>query len=79
MRVQIKKWGNSASARIPASTMAAAALHVAQEVDLREEEGRIVIDPVMRSYGLDELLAKMTPDTFAEAIEFGGPIGSESW
>ena len=63
MRVQIKKWGNSASVRIPASIMAAAAFHIDQEVDVREEEGRIVIDPVMRSYDLDELLAKMTPDT----------------
>ena len=49
MRVQVKKWGNSASVRIPASIMAAAALHIDQEVDVREEEGRIVIDPVMRA------------------------------
>ena len=79
MRVQVKKWGNSASVRIPASIMAAAALHNDQEVDVREEEGRIVIDPVMRSYDLDELLAKMTPDTFPEAIEFGTPVGNDSW
>ena len=79
MRVQVKKWGNSASVRIPASIMAAAALHIDQEVDVREEEGCIVIDPVMRSYDLDELLAKMTPDTFPEVIEFGAPVGNESW
>ncbi len=79
MRVQVKKWGNSASVRIPASIMAAAALHIDQEVDVREEDGRIVIDPVMRSYSLDELLAKMTPDTFPDTIEFGAPVGNESW
>ena len=79
MRVQVKKWGNSASVRSPASIMAAAALHLDQEVAVREEEGRIVIDPVMRSYDLDELLAKMTPDTFPEAIEFGTPVGNDSW
>ena len=44
MRVQVKKWGNSASVRIPASIMAAAALQIDQEVDVREEEGRIIID-----------------------------------
>lgn len=79
MRVQVKKWGNSASVRIPASIMAAAALHIDQEVDVREEEGRIVIDPVAQSYDLDELLAKMTPDTFPDVIDFGMPIGNESW
>lgn len=79
MRVQVKKWGNSASVRIPASIMAAAALHIDQEVDVREEEGRIVIDPVTRSYDLDELLAKMTPDTFPEMVEFGVPVGNEIW
>ncbi len=79
MRVQVKKWGNSASVRIPASIMAAAALHIDQEVEVREEDGRIVIDPVMRSYDLDELLAKMTPDTFPEAIDFGTPVGNEAW
>lgn len=79
MRVQVKKWGNSASVRIPASIMAAAALHIDQEVDVREEDGRIVIDPVIQSYDLDELLSKMTPDTFPEAIDFGTPVGNEAW
>ncbi len=79
MRVQVKKWGNSASVRIPASVMAAAALHIDQEVDVREEEGRIVIDPVPSIYDLDALLTKMTPDTFHDPIEFGVPVGNEFW
>jgi len=79
MRVQVKKWGNSASVRIPASIMAAASLQIDQEVDVREEEGRIIIDPVARDYDLDALLAEMTPDTFPEAIDFGAPVGNESW
>lgn len=79
MRVQVKKWGNSASVRIPAAIMAAASLHIDQEVDVREEEGRIIIDPVMQSYDLDDLLAGMTPDTFPEMIEFGTPLGNETW
>lgn len=79
MRVQVKKWGNSASVRIPAAIMTAASLHIDQEVEMREEEGRIVIDPVVRSYDLDELLAKMTPETFPEVIEFGAPVGNETW
>ena len=80
MRVQVKKWGNSASVRIPASIMAAADLRVDQEVEVREEEGRVVIEPVLApSYALDALLAGMTPDTFPEEADFGPPLGREAW
>jgi antitoxin MazE len=80
MRVQVKKWGNSASVRIPASVMAAASLRVDQAVDVREEGGRVIIEPVAApSYDLDDLLAKMTPDTFPEEIDFGRPAGDEAW
>ena len=80
MRLQVKKWGNSASVRIPASIMAAAALHIDQLVDVREEKGRIVIEPVLAPvYDLDVLLNQMTPDTFPEEIDFGQPVGNEIW
>jgi antitoxin MazE len=80
MRVRVKKWGNSASVRIPAPIMAAAALRIDQEVEVREDAGRIVIEPVMApSYELDALLAGMTPDTFPEEIDFGPPVGKEIW
>lgn len=80
MRVQVKKWGNSASVRIPASVMSAAALRVDQAVDVREEGGRIIIDPVKAPvYELDQLLERMTPDTFHENVDFGPAIGREAW
>ena len=80
MRVQVKKWGNSASVRIPASIMAAAALHIDQAVDVREEGGRVVIEPVRSpAYDLDELLAGMMPDTFPDEVDFGLPAGKEAW
>jgi len=80
MRVQIKKWGNSASVRIPASVMAAASVQLDQPVEVREEGGRIIIEPITApSYDLDDLLAQMTPDTFPEDVDFGAPVGRETW
>jgi antitoxin MazE len=80
MRVMVKKWGNSASVRIPAAVMAAAALTIDQAVDVREENGRIVIVPVpLPVYDLDALLDGMTPDTFPDSIDFGSPVGDEVW
>lgn len=78
MSVQVKKWGNSAAIRIPAAMMVAAALHVGQEVEVREEGGRIIIEPVTKPiYTLDELLADMKPETFPEIVDFGSPVGNE--
>ena len=47
MQVIVKKWGNSAGIRIPSSVLAATGLKIDQAVDVREESGRVVIEPVM--------------------------------
>ncbi len=80
MIVHVKKWGNSASVRIPASVMAAAALSIDQAVDVREDNGRIIIEPVQTPvYDLDTLLDQMSPATFPDDIDFGPPVGGEVW
>lgn len=80
VRVHVKKWGNSASVRIPASILAAAALHIDQEVEIREEGGCVVIEPIAApSYDLDALLDRMAPETFPDEIDFGAPVGKEAW
>ncbi len=80
MRVLVKKWGNSAAVRIPASVMAAASFGVDQAVDVREEGGRVVIEPIRAEpYDLDALLDQMRPETFPEDIDFGPPRGGEIW
>ncbi len=80
MRVQVKKWGNSASVRIPASVMAAASLRIDQQVEVREEAGRVVIEPVGKpTYDLKTLIAGITPENVHEEIDFGPPVGREIW
>ncbi len=61
MRVIVKKWGNSASVRIPVAIMQAAKLSLDDTVDVREEGGRIVIEPVSPGeYDLARLLDGIT-------------------
>ncbi len=80
MRVQVKKWGNSASIRIPAAIMAAAALRIDQDVDVREDDGRVVIEPVAKPrYDLQELLAQITPENLHDPVDWGPPVGREIW
>ena len=80
MRVTVKKWGNSASVRIPAAIMEAAHLTLDEIVDIREEGGRIVIVPVRpEPYDLDKLLAGITPENLHTEVDFGGPLGKEAF
>ncbi|MCZ0964207.1 AbrB/MazE/SpoVT family DNA-binding domain-containing protein [Paracoccus benzoatiresistens] len=80
MRAVVKKWGNSASVRIPASVMAAAGLHLNQAVDVREDNGRIVIEPVAREeYDLADLLAGITPENIHDEVDFGAAVGNEAF
>jgi antitoxin MazE len=79
MKVVVKKWGNSASVRIPASVMAAAALSD-QAVDVREEAGRIVIEPIREeSFELDDLVAGITDENRHDPVSTGAPRGQEFW
>ena len=80
MRAMVKKWGNSAAVRIPASVMQATRLDLDEVVDVREEAGRIVIEPVrQKAYDLRKLLDGITSKNQHEAVDFGPPMGKEVW
>ena len=80
MRVLVKKWGNSAAVRIPASLMAAANLNLDQAVDVNEENGRIVIEPERsRVFSLEELLDEITPANLHHPAYTGSAVGREIW
>ncbi len=80
MKATVRKWGNSAAVRIPASMMAALHLDLDEVVEVREESGRIVIEPVRRkTYDLDDLLKGITAKNLHEPMDFGSPQGKEVW
>jgi antitoxin MazE len=78
MRVTVKKWGNSASVRIPAPVLKAAKVEIDDAVDVREENGRIIVEPLRpSSYDLADLIGKITPGNRHDEIDFGPPTGKE--
>jgi antitoxin MazE len=80
MRAVIRKWGNSAAVRIPAAVMEAAELAVNEPVEVREQEGRVVLEPVRRkSYDLRKLIAGINDDNLHEPVDFGQAEGKEVW
>jgi len=78
MRVTVKKWGNSASIRIPVSIMEAARLHVDDAVDIREENGHVIIKPINEpKYDLENLLSGITSENLHCEVDFGQAVGRE--
>lgn len=78
MRAVVKKWGNSAAVRIPSAIMEATKLEMDAPVEVREEKGRIIIEPVSKNeYDLERLLAGITAENIHEEVDFGKPAGKE--
>ncbi|MDZ7639418.1 MAG: AbrB/MazE/SpoVT family DNA-binding domain-containing protein [Bryobacterales bacterium] len=84
----VKRWGNSAAIRIPASILKALELEIDQPVEVREEGGCIVIKPVsIERYDINALVSQISgknrhaPVVFRETRKAmrsgnGGPVYS---
>ena len=80
MKQHIRKWGNSAVVRIPASVLSAADLKIGNAVRVCAGNGRIVIENAAINYPtLDELLEGITPENIHEPFDWGPPVGKEIW
>jgi antitoxin MazE len=80
MNQHVKKWGNSLAVRIPATLSAALNLKEDDAVEMREEDGRLVIEKAKRDHPtLDELLARVTPENIHPETDWGPPVGREFW
>jgi antitoxin MazE len=78
MAVQlVKKWGNSPAVRLPRAIMEAAHLVLDQAVEVRAENGRVIIEPAAPNYALEDLLAGITPQNRHLEQDFGAPEGKE--
>jgi antitoxin MazE len=65
--------------RIPAAVMQAARLELDETVDVREESGRVVIEPVERKeYDLADLVKRITPKNVHDEVDFGEALGKEA-
>ena len=60
-------------------SLQAAHLDLDEVVDVREESGRIVIEPAQRKeYDLAELVKQITVENLHDEADFGRPVGKEA-
>src|SRR5271165_4925074 len=71
MRATVERWGNSGAVRIPSAVLQAADLRLNDSVDIREESGRIVIEPQPRKqYDLAKLVKGITRANLHDAVDY---------
>lgn len=77
MPANVARWGNSLAVRIPRALAERAHIAEGTPIELREENGRIVIEPVVPPLRLEDLLARVTPEAMHEAFDWGPDVGRE--
>lgn len=78
MTIKVQKWGNSLGLRIPKSVADSTGLSEGSEVNLRVEDGELILSPI-EVPSLPEMLAQIKPGMKPEQIDWGKPVGKEVW
>lgn len=80
MNATVQKWGNSLALRIPSAVAKGLLLRQGSSVKLAVENGTIVVKPAKRTKpSLSRMLAGITKENRHAALDWGAPVGRESW
>ncbi len=77
METVVQKWGNSLGIRIPSLYAKELNLKNGSRVDVREENGVIIIVPKRQE--LSDLLSRVTRENLHDPIDTGTSVGTEKW
>lgn len=76
---KVSMWGNSLGIRLPQTIIQQMGLKQGDLVAISTEGNKIVLSPTRPKYTLDELLQNTTPDRQHAEVDWGEPVGEESW
>ena len=80
MKTTAQKWGNSLAIRVPKSVAVQVGLKAKDDLEIKVQEGNVVLTPhVRRVYRLEDLVKRITPKNMHHEIDSGAPIGREVW
>jgi antitoxin MazE len=77
MQVLLSKWGNSLGLRLPKALTAEIGVSDGQKVEVRAENGRIIVEPVRKTLTLEQMMENVTPEAMREAWDWGDDMGRE--
>ncbi len=79
MYTTIQKWGNSQAVRLPKAILELAKIQEKDRVELKVENGSIIIRPVKKHKPLKERIAEHNGDYECSEWDTGKPAGKEVW
>jgi antitoxin MazE len=82
MVTRVQRWGNSQGLRLARQILEDAQIGVGDEVEVTVRDGVIVITPARRVRGrhsIQELVSRIPANYKAEEMDWGAPVGRESW
>lgn len=82
MVTKVQKWGNSQGLRLAKEVLEDARIAIGDEVDVCARDGMIVVAPVRRVRGkrnLNELVSRIPKKYRPEELDWGNPVGKETW
>ena len=77
MQVLVSKWGNSLGLRLPRALAAEIGVAEGQRVEIRADNGRLVVEPLREAYTWARMMENVTPETMREAFDWGDDLGRE--
>ena len=79
MKTRVQKWGNSLAVRIPSHLVRETGLEYNTAVEMKVEDGKLVIQRSDETPTLESLLAEVTENNLHAAIDTGEAVGNEVW
>ncbi len=82
MHAKIQKWGNSQGLRLTKNLLSDAQLKVGDEVDIRVEDGIMIVTPAKKIRGkhrLKDLVSRIPGNHKTAEVDWGAPVGKEDW
>ncbi len=76
---KVSMWGNSLGVRLPRAIIQEVNWQEGTLVTISTEDKKIILSPVRPKYTLDELLKDVTPQMQHDELDWGEPVGEESW
>ncbi len=78
MTTRVQKWGNSLALRLPKAIAGEFRLEKGSPVELRVEDGKLIVEPHRPpQYRLEDLLKKVSKRNLHQEIKTGRPVGKE--
>ena len=79
MNGKVSRWGNSLGIRIPKHLAQALQLQEGDEIEISQEDNKLILTPQKKQYTLDQLLDGMGEEHLHSEVDWGEPMGKEQW